>query len=90
MAALKNNKKCIVCGKVYTYCPNCAEFHSMPRWYGIFHGENCKNLYELVCDFDAGVVSKDEALERAMECDLTGMDAIPESMAKTIHAILGE
>lgn len=88
MATVKNNKKCIVCGEIYSYCPNCAEFSHMPRWHGNFHNENCKNLYDIACDFDADLISKEDALAKVMNCDLTYMENVHHAIAETIHKIL--
>ena len=59
-----NNKTCIVCGEVYTYCPNCAQFAHLPKWKNIFHNENCKKLFETVSDFKQNEITIDEAKEK--------------------------
>ena len=67
----KDNKKCIVCGKVYTFCTGCREFDKYPRWMAIFHNENCKELYDIANDYLAKSVPVEELKERLENCDLS-------------------
>ena len=70
----KNNKKCLVCGTVYTYCPNCGEFNHLPKWMNIFHDENCMKIFYITTDYLAGNITADEARARYDACDLSNKD----------------
>lgn len=67
----KDNKKCIICGTTYSYCPNCGADRKKPSWYAIFDGENCNNIYEILTGYRDGVITIDEAYNKLKDCDLT-------------------
>jgi hypothetical protein len=67
----KNNKKCIICGTAYSYCPNCGADRKKPSWYAIFDGENCNNIYEILTGYRDGAITIDEAYNKLKDCDLT-------------------
>lgn len=89
MSVKKNNKTCIVCSKKYTYCSGCSEFDRYPRWMGIFHNENCKNIYTVTNDYinrHLSGTTKEEARELLDKCDLS----YKEQLHKSIRAALDE
>lgn len=89
MSVKKNNKTCIVCSKKYTYCSGCSEFDRYPRWMGIFHNENCKNIYTVTNDYinrHLSGMTKAEARELLDKCDLS----YKEQLHKNIRAALDE
>ena len=49
---VKNNKKCILCGKVYSYCNSCSEFDHLPRWMECYCSENCKEIFNALSDYN--------------------------------------
>lgn len=49
---VKNNKKCILCGKVYSYCNSCSEFDHLPRWMECYCSENCKNIFNALSAYN--------------------------------------
>lgn len=86
----ENNKKCICCGKVYTYCPRCEAVHSLPRWMNMFDNENCKKLFDIASDYVGGVLDKDTALLMLTDCDLSEKDHMNHNIVDAINDILGE
>lgn len=83
----KNNKKCIVCGEVYTYCDNCAEFINQPAWKNIYHDANCKEIFNVVSDYLAGILPCAEAKIRLAKCDISNSEHFHPSIAKAIEEI---
>lgn len=83
-----NNKTCIVCGEVYTYCPNCAQFAHLPKWKNIFHNENCKKLFETVSDFKQNEITIDEAKEKIKDVDLSYIDKVKKSISEGVDIIM--
>jgi hypothetical protein len=83
----KNNKKCICCGEVYTFCTGCSEYDKYPRWMAIYHNENCKNLFNISSDFLAGELSKEEASTRLKDCDLSYKNKLHHSIVDAIDKI---
>lgn len=57
---VSNNKKCIMCGKTYTFCLNCSKFDSLPRWMAMFCGQKCKDVFDAISDYKANAVSKSD------------------------------
>lgn len=69
--ATKNNKKCILCGKVYSFCNRCEEFDHLPRWMAIYCGDNCKTIFMTLTDYSSGNLTKAEAAATLRKCDLS-------------------
>ena len=56
---MANLTKCIVCGKKYNYCPNCANTHGW-RFYTDTHEHY--QIYMTLNQYVANQISKDEAI----------------------------
>lgn len=84
----KNNKKCIVCGEIYTYCNSCSEFDKYPRWMGIYHEENCKNVFDIVSKFLSGHIDKEEAKEALSKCDLSNKKNFHKAILDAVNKIM--
>jgi len=65
------NRKCLLCGHEYEYCPTCARDANKPIWYRNYHDENCKTIFHVLCDFNADNISQDEAREILAGCNLS-------------------
>lgn len=64
-------RKCILCGKEYTYCPSCPKDAKKESWYAIFDNENCKNISKTLTDYNLNKISKVEARNALLACDLS-------------------
>lgn len=91
MAREKLNKKCIICGTAYSYCPACGADRKKPSWYMIFDGDNCNNIYNIVTGYRDGKYTVKEANELLKECDLSKIDNedFNETTRRQIKEILG-
>ena len=67
----KNNRTCICCEKVYTYCNRCEEHANEPAWNAIFHEDNCRKVVRVVSDYLGKAITKEEAVEGLKTCDLS-------------------
>ena len=85
-----NNKTCITCGVKYTFCTGCGQFDTEPRWKAIYHNETCKDIFIIVSDFLQNAISKDEAKERLLKCDLSYRNELHEKIQNGIREILDE
>jgi len=63
----KNNKKCIICGTTYTFCLNCSKFDNLPRWMAMFDKNECKELFDIISNYQSNVCTKDEAKKRLID-----------------------
>ena len=64
-------RKCILCGKAYKYCPSCPKDARKETWYALFDNENCKNISKALTDYNLNKISKDEARNTLLACDLS-------------------
>ena len=67
----KNNKTCVCCGKVYTYCNRCEEHANEPAWKAIFHDDNCRKVFRIISDYFGNAMTKEKAVEGLKTCDLS-------------------
>lgn len=87
--AEKLNKQCIICGKMYSYCPSCHHDKNKPSWYAIFDGENCKNIYDVCTNYRDGIYDKKTAYDKLMKLDITDIKNFADSTKKQIEEIMG-
>jgi len=56
-------RKCVVCGKEYEYCPHCARFKHLPVWMLAYCSDDCKETYMAINQYDFGHIDAKEALK---------------------------
>lgn len=86
----QNNKKCVTCGKEYSYCPGCKRADIENMWKNIYCSENCRKIFRLMTDYCSGHVTKEEAKQVLLECDLSNKEHFKPSIAKRIDEIFAE
>ena len=64
-------RKCIVCGKEYSYCRSCSKDAKKETWYALYDNENCKNISQALTDYDFNRITQEEAKELLSKCDLS-------------------
>ena len=84
----KNNKVCLNCGKVYTFCPNCSDYALLDSWNNIYCSENCRNIFQITTDYNYGELSKEKALEKLSACDLSNKESFHKTVIKIIDEIM--
>lgn len=84
----KLNRTCTVCGEKYSYCPTCDEDYLKPSWYGLFHEENCKDIFETLCKHYQGYLTSSEAKEVLSKLNLSAIKSYPEQMQNQINEIM--
>lgn len=86
---MAHERKCMICGKEYRYCPRCDEFKSMPTWMLEFDGENCRKIYyDIVNPFAFKHITKEEAAERLKACDLSKKDSFKPEIKAIIDRLI--
>lgn len=88
--AKRNNRTCICCGEKYRYCNSCQEDALKPSWYGIFHNENCKNIYTITNEYksnNGNKLTKEEAKVLLDNCDLSYKDSLHHTIVETLNEI---
>lgn len=78
------NRKCIVCGTEYSYCPSCREDRNKPKWMNKFDKEDCKDIFEVGCDFENGIIDASEASRKLQGKNLSNIisPSLKETLAK--------
>ncbi len=85
----QNNKNCIICGKSYTFCTNCSKFDHLPRWMGMFHSKECKDIFDTISDYQSNVCSKEEALNRLTDAGITNI-TLTSPVQKIVDEIMSD
>ncbi len=86
---MAHERKCTICGKEYRYCPRCDEFKDMPTWMLEFDSENCRKIYyDVVNPFAFKHISKDEAVERLKDCDISGKDSFKPEIKSVLDQLV--
>ena len=67
----RRNRECYLCGEDYKYCPTCSQDRTKPSWMTEFHSENCMKIFDICTRFNMKLMSKTEAQDALIECDLS-------------------
>ena len=84
----KNNRKCCICGRSYSYCPTCGEDAGKPTWYFIFDDLNCHDIYEVCTQYRDGEIDTKVAYEKISKLDISDLDNFPEVTQSQIKEII--
>ena len=84
----KNNRKCCICGRSYSYCPTCGEDAGKPTWYFIFDGENCHDIYEVCTQYRDKKIDAKKAYELISKLDLSNIEDFVEVTKNQIKEII--
>lgn len=76
MKIFNKNRSCLVCNKKYEFCPTgCKKSINKPSWMGMFHSENCRNIYYTCSNYMVGKsITKEQAKEELEKLDLSNID----------------
>ena len=86
----RKNRECYLCGQDYKYCPTCSQDRMKPAWMAEFHDENCKNIFDICTRFNMGLISKSEAQDELMACNLSNQENFKSYVQHDIENILFE
>ena len=86
----KRNRKCYLCGESYLYCPTCSQDRMKPSWMVEFHSEDCKNIFDACTRYNMGIISKEEAQEIIISCDLSNQDNFKSYVKHDLEVIFAE
>lgn len=87
--ANKNNRTCFVCSRSYRFCPTCAEYESWPYWHVMFHDANCHDIWYVLSDFENGVITKEEAIEKMNHLDASVIDKNNKNVMDSYNKLFG-
>ena len=86
----KNNATCAICGKEYEMCYSCKDAKKSAPWK--FHCDTAEHykVYQIVNGYTSGIYTKDEALDRLKNVDLSDMSAFRVHIKSIVEDILRE
>ena len=86
----RRNRECYLCGEDYLYCPTCSQDKMKPAWMSEFHSEDCKNIFDICTRFNMGLMSKSEAQEALITCDLSNKENFKSYVQHDLEVIFAE
>lgn len=86
----RRTRECYLCGTKYEYCPTCSQDRMKPAWMTEFHNENCKNIFDICTRFNMELMSKEQAQEALIECDLSNQENFKSYVIRDINNIFAE
>ena len=85
----KYKKTCLLCKNGYEYCSGCSKFKHLPIYMTIFCSENCKTTYEVMNNYESGIIDVDTAKKQLDELDTSRHMYYTKSFANTYNRIYG-
>lgn len=81
-------RTCCICGQEYKYCPTCDK--KLPTWFTMFESENCKTIFYTLTNYNLGKITKEEAVEKLNECDLTHKFTFRQKIQNELDSIMAK
>lgn len=85
---MANNRKCLLCGAEYSYCPSCGADKRKPSWMTAYDKEDCKIIFETLSAYSMKKISNSEAKKIFKKIDINSIN-LDEYKKETINEILG-
>ena len=86
----KRDRKCYLCGTDYKYCGTCSQDKMKPSYMSEFHSEDCKKIFDICTRFNMGMMSKTQAQEALIECDLSNRENFKSYVQNDLDVIFYE
>ena len=83
-------RTCLLCETSYKYCSGCSQDKKQPGWMAQFHEENCKNIFQICTNFNMKFLTKKEAQEALLKCDLSNKLKFKDYVQKDLENIFAE
>lgn len=82
------NKKCMVCGREYKYCYSCPSSLNNPSWMMLFDKKECREIFNILSMESQKKITKEEAIEKLNQYDLSSKDSFNEKVKNHIDKVL--
>jgi hypothetical protein len=86
----RRQRECYLCGEPYQYCPTCSQDRTKPVWMTEFHKEDCMKIFDICTRFNLKLLSKADAQEMLIECDLSNKENFKSYVQKDLENIFEE
>lgn len=85
---MAKNRKCLLCGTAYSYCPTCPADRNLPKYMVSFDTENCKSVFNTLVSNTVGDLSDSEAKKALSKLDLSRKESYAKDTQKQIDRIM--
>lgn len=86
---MAHERKCILCGTEYKYCPKCSAYDGLPRWMISFDKEECRDIFDSVCKYNFNHITAAEAklvLDKYPNADFSKYSIVTQNAIQKIKA----
>lgn len=88
--AQRGERKCIVCGTKYTYCPNCGNGDPKDSYKFIYDKKECEDVFNICSRYHFGELKAADALKRLEKYELSDLSNYANGVKSDILAIRAE
>lgn len=87
---MAGERTCLVCRTKYDYCPKCGRGSWDKTYMFVCCSENCYNIESVLMKYrsDYNLITKEEAKEKLLNCDLSKIESYPPLIRKDVDEIL--
>lgn len=81
---------CLLCKQTYEYCGGCSKYKHLPTFMTTFCSQNCKDIYQVMTNFEGKILTKEEAKRQLMNLDISRHDYYTKSFATSYDRIMAD
>lgn len=79
---------CLLCKQTYEYCGGCSKYKHLPTFMTTFCSQNCRDIYQVMTNFEGKILTKEEAKRQLMNLDISRHDYYTKSFATSYNRIM--
>lgn len=79
---------CLLCKQTYEYCGGCSKYKHLPTFMTTFCSQNCRDIYQVMTNFESKILTKEEAKRQLMNLDISRHDYYTKSFATSYDRIM--
>ena len=84
---MATQRKCIVCGKNYDYCPHCNKGSKNNMWKSSYCSENCRDIFHTCSNFEGKLISQEDAFNKLNSLNIKSID-VKKSVKGSVDRIM--
>jgi predicted nucleic acid-binding Zn ribbon protein len=84
---MRGDRKCVVCGSHYNYCPVCGKNDPYATWRYIYCSEDCRKLFNIANNWVSKKISSEYAKEQLKTITVPPLNRIQSTIRKNIEQI---
>ena len=79
---------CLLCKQTYEYCGGCSKYKHLPTFMTTFCSQNCRDIYQVMTNFEGKILTKEEAKRQLMNLDISRHNYYTKSFATSYNRIM--